>query len=68
MVDYNEFNGSRRGSRTGESLYREFCLLAKLFPTLLTPRTIACQAPLSTEFSRQEHWSGLPFPYPVEIF
>ena len=26
------------------------------------PRTIACQAPLSMEFSRQEYWSGLPFP------
>ena len=23
-------------------------------------RTIACQAPLSMEFSRQEYWSGLP--------
>ena len=22
----------------------------------------ACQAPLSMEFSRQEYWSGLPFP------
>ena len=29
-----------------------------------TPWTIACQAPLSMEFSRQEHWSGLPFPSP----
>ena len=27
-----------------------------------TPRTVACQAPLSLKFSRQEHWSGLPFP------
>ncbi|XP_055286142.1 guanine nucleotide-binding protein subunit alpha-15 isoform X1 [Moschus berezovskii] len=27
-----------------------------------TPWTVACQAPLSLEFSRQEHWSGLPFP------
>ena len=27
-----------------------------------TPWTIACQAPLSMEFSRQEYWSGLPFP------
>ena len=26
------------------------------------PWTAACQAPLPTEFSRQEHWSGLPFP------
>ena len=24
--------------------------------------TVAHQAPLSMEFSRQEHWSGLPFP------
>ena len=29
-----------------------------------TPRTAAHQAPLSTGFSRQEHWSGLPFPSP----
>ena len=29
-----------------------------------TPRTIAYQAPLSMEFSRQEYWSGLPFPSP----
>ena len=27
-----------------------------------TPWTIACQAPLSMGFSRQEYWSGLPFP------
>ena len=26
-----------------------------------TPRTVARQAPLSMEFSRQEYWSGLPF-------
>ena len=26
--------------------------------------TVACQAPLSMEFSRQEYWSGLPFPSP----
>ena len=27
-----------------------------------TPRTVACQAPLSMGFSREEYWSGLPFP------
>ena len=32
------------------------------------PWTIAHQAPLSTEFSRQEYWSGLPFPIPGVIF
>ena len=30
----------------------------------LTPWTVACQAPLSIGFSRQEYWSGLPFPPP----
>ena len=28
----------------------------------MTPRIVARQAPLSMEFSRQEYWSGLPFP------
>ena len=27
-----------------------------------TPWTVACQAPLSMGFSRQEYWSGLPLP------
>ena len=31
-----------------------------------TPRTVACQAPLSMEFSRQEYWSGLLFLTPGE--
>ena len=30
-----------------------------------TPQTAAHQAPLSLGFSRQEHWSGLPFPPPM---
>ena len=32
-----------------------------------TPWTIGCQAPLSMEFSRQEYWSGLPFPTPGDF-
>ena len=28
----------------------------------MTPWTVACQAPLSMEFSRQEYWSELPYP------
>ena len=31
----------------------------------VTPPTAAHQAPLSLGFSRQEHWSGLPFPSPM---
>ena len=30
--------------------------------TVCTPWTVAHQVPLSIEFSRQEYWSGLPFP------
>ena len=29
--------------------------------------TVACQAPLSMEFSRQEYWSGLPFLSPEDL-
>ena len=34
--------------------------------TFVTPWTRAHQAPLSIGFSRQEYWSGLPFPSPVD--
>ena len=37
-------------------------LVAKSCLTLVTPWTVAHQAPLSMKFSRQEYWSGLPFP------
>jgi len=33
----------------------------------VTPRTVACQAPLSIGFSRQEYWSGLRFPSPGDL-
>ena len=33
----------------------------------VTPWTVACQAPLSMGFSRQECWSGLPFPSPGDL-
>ena len=32
-----------------------------------TPGTVARQAPLSKGFSKQEHWSGLPFPPPEAL-
>ena len=42
-------------------------LVAKSCLTLATPWTIDCQAPLSIGFSRQEYWSGLPFPSPRDL-
>ena len=32
-----------------------------------TPWTVAYQAPLSMGFSRQQYWSGLPFPSPGDL-
>ena len=36
----------------------QFCVIS---------RTVTHQAPLSTGFSRQEYWSGLPFPPPGHL-
>ena len=42
-------------------------LVSRSCPTPATPWTVAHQAPLSVEFSRQEYWSGLPFPSPGDL-
>ena len=42
--------------------------LAQSCPTdSATPWTVAHQAPPSTGFSRQEYWTGLPFPSPGDL-
>ena len=40
-----------------------FCLVAQSCLTFVRPWTVACQVPLS----RQEYWSGLPFPSPRDL-
>ena len=35
--------------------------------SFVTPWTLAHHAPLSMGFSRQEYWSGLPFPSPGDL-
>ena len=42
-------------------------LVAKSCMSLTAPWTVACQAPLSMGFSKQEYWSGLPFPSPGDL-
>ena len=42
-------------------------LVTKSCPTLVTPWTVACQAPLSIGFSRQKYWSRLPFSSPGDL-
>ena len=39
-----------------------------MYQTLCDPmKYITCQAPMSMEFSRQEYWSGMPFPPPGDL-
>ena len=38
------------------------CMHAQMLS--LSPWTVACHVPLSTELSKQEYWRGLPFPSP----
>ena len=42
------------------------CMLSRI-PLFVTTWTVACQAPLSMEFSRQEYWSGSLFPSPGDF-
>ena len=43
-------------------------LVTLVLSKYLTPRMVVPQAHVSMEFSRQEYWSGLPFPSPMESF
>ena len=47
----------------GGRLVAKSCDLAQV--TLVMSWSVALQVPLSMEFSRQEFWSGLPFPSPI---
>ena len=38
-----------------------------IMPDSFQPHRLACQAPLSMEFSRQDYWSGLPCPSPADL-
>ena len=45
------------------------CVCVALSPVRLfvTPWTVACETPLSMDFSRQEYWRGLTFPSPGDL-
>ena len=50
-------------------LYYGMCVLSCFIHVQLfvTPWTVTCQAPLTMGFSRQEDWSGLPYPPPGDL-
>ena len=43
------------------------CVCSVIVQLFVIAWTVACQAPLSMEFSRQEYWSGLPFLSPGDL-
>ena len=43
------------------------CQVTSVMSDSATLPTVARQAPLSTGFSRQEYWGGLPFPSPGDL-
>ena len=47
--------------------YPESVTCSIVSDSFVTPWTVASQALLSMEFSRQEYWSGLPFPSPGDL-
>ena len=55
------FSEVKRRQRGAGGLVGKSCL------TLKTPWTVAFQVPVSMGFSRQEYWSGLPFPSPGDL-
>ena len=59
-IEISKFQSQNMNS----SLKRQSFSHARLFAT---PWTAAHQAPLFMRFSRQGHWSGLPFPSPGDL-
>ena len=52
--------------REALSLYH-VCVRYSVVSDSATPQTVALQAPVFMGFSRQDYWSGLPFPSPGDI-
>ena len=59
----NTTNDLRHILNNGDSMKVKVKLLSRV-RLFATPWTVSHQAPPSMEFSRQEYWSGLPFPSP----
>ena len=51
----------------GRSMHAYMLSRLSCIQLFVIPWTIACQAPLSMGFSRQEYWSGLPFLSPGDL-
>ena len=64
LVGYSPW-GRKESDMTERRKEKDHCRDRRGPPESKTPETVAQQSPPSLGFSRQEHWSGLPFPSPV---
>ena len=72
VTDYDSGDSLMRSPQIGQPCWTHLlhaCMLSRfsLVRLFVTLWTIAHQAPVSMEFSRQEYWSGLPFPSPGDL-
>ena len=74
MAEHSEFLFGKKGYMKENCHCKHFEMVKFIVFQLLshvqlfaTPWTVAHQAPLSTRFSRQEYWGGLPFPSPGDL-
>ena len=51
----------------GVCAHARICPSCSVVADPLWPHGLVCQVPLSMKFSRQEYWSGLPFPSPRDL-
>ena len=51
----------------GDPTTRGVCVSHSVVSDSATPQTVAPQAPLCMGFSRQQYWTGLPFPPPGDL-
>ena len=70
-AEYISLPLSQEGKQNTCPLLTWVCVCVLVVQSCQTLRThglyVGCQVPLSMEFSRQEYWSGLPFPSPPHI-
>ena len=65
---WNPYQVKEVNCMCSEALDLRLCVLvAQSCLTLCNLMNCSCQGPLSLEFSRQEYWSGLPFPSPGDL-
>ena len=64
-LDMKQGTGFRLGEECDKGLYCRACVRAKFLQSC--PTLCNFMAPLSMGFSRQEYWSGLPYPPPEDL-